>query len=110
MLNPNTPAGTKVLCVDTRGCFSSCNCGGRHDLTPLKEGRVYTVEAVYSRPPGENAPLAGYSVRVEEIDRSDDDEEDVGYAPDRFVPLEPRWRATRRADRAPVRSKKLEEA
>ncbi|WP_395696991.1 hypothetical protein [Methylocella sp.] len=110
MLDPNTPAGTKVLCVDTRGCFCACNCGGGHDVSPLKEGRVYTVRAIGTDDGREITARAGFAVILEEIDRSDEDGPEAGYAPDRFIPLEPRWRATRRADRAPIRSKKLEEA
>ena len=110
MLDPNTPAGTKVLCVDTRGCFSPCNCGGFHALGPLKEGRVYTLRTIRAVKARENPATAGFAVILDEIDRSSRYISEPGYAPERFIPLEPKWSATRRADRAPVRSKKLEEA
>lgn len=109
MIDPNTPAGTKMLCVDVRGCFSSCACGGGHDLGPLKEGRIYTLRAVRTGVDDVRAN-AGYAVCVEEIDRSNEEYVEPGYAPDRFVPLKPRWRATRRVERAPMRSEELEDA
>jgi len=98
--------GTRVVCINTRGCFSLCRCKGGHGLSPLVEGSVYIVHGFEVE---DVAALAGYSVIVADVGcglpiRAD------GYAPERFRVLETvRQQVSMSATtRAPVRVRELE--
>ncbi len=109
MIPASTCPGTKVICIDTRGCYSRCQCGGNHGLGPLREGNVYIVASV--RGGGSGQPDAGYTVHLEEIFRDDLMGNDVGYAPQRFRVLEERRSRTSAPERVPiVRVRELEDA
>ena len=109
MLSPHTPPGTRVVCINTHDCFSTCRCGGDHYLAPLAEGRVYILHSSEKRAAGGIGALAGYAVRVADVG-SCLPIRDVGYAPNRFRVLETVRQQVSVPQRAPVRVRELEPA
>ncbi len=106
MLSPNTPLGTMVMCIDTRGCFSTCRCGGNHQLGPLVESRIYVLHS-FEKQHNWIGALAGYAVLVSDVGDSKPIR-DGGYAPDRFRVLEPVRQQISVPQREPVRVRELE--
>ena len=76
MISPNTPVGTRIVCIDDvpDGKYNCIKLSG--DLDGLTAGTVYTVLCV--RP--ERTSVCGFNVILKEITRSDKS----GYSLHRF--------------------------
>ncbi|ACK51985.1 hypothetical protein Msil_3076 [Methylocella silvestris BL2] len=108
MISPNTPAGTKVVCINTRDRFLARPRITTGTLDGLTEGCVYTVRCFH---PDEDV-IGGFVVYIDEILRGRDGvrRHECGYAPQRFRVLQTTQHRADTPERAPVRVRELEDA
>ncbi|PNG25720.1 hypothetical protein [Methylocella silvestris] len=108
MISPNTPAGTKVVCINTRDAFYARPISTRGSLDGLTEGRVYTVRCFH---PDEDM-ISGFVVYIDEILRGRDGvrRHECGYAPQRFRVLQTAQHRADTTEPARARVRELEDA